>query len=539
MRKVLLSVILFLFFTAAKTQVNTWENNVAKIIYDKCYNCHYNGGPGHITLETYQNVFDNAASIDYQTAVGHMPPWPPNRQYKHYQEERFLTQRELKTLHDWINDGAPSGNLANAPSPPIINKNDVITTPDLSMRISPFNVFTNSELYQCFVLPTNLTVDQFMTGLEIIPGNTEIVHHVLIYMDTTATHKARTLDANDPNPGYTNFGGVGVSSAVLIGGWVPGTRPQFYTNNFGVKIKKNSDLILQIHYPANSQNKTDSTKINLKLSSGTMREVFLAPALNHITNINAPLDIPANQKKTYTEHFKIPNPFTGFQGISALTIAPHGHLICKDWLVFAKKAIGGDTIPLIKINSWDFRWQGFYNFQSPVHLNANDELFAVANYDNTDTNPFNPSNPPQRVTAGEATTDEMMLVYFAYALYNNGDENIVFDTTNYPLIDSLGALPTGINDLDDNFISTLQLYSPVPNPVATTAIFEYYAPKAEKVTIDIVDFSGKKQQINTTNINVNPGFGKFSIDVSNFSSGNYIITVSGKNYSKSKQFLVE
>jgi hypothetical protein len=56
-------------------------------------------------------------------------------------------------------------------------------------------------------------------------------------------------------------------------------------------------------------------------------------------------------------------------------------------------------------------------------------LQANAVYNNTVSNPHIPVNPPTDVRLGEGTTDEMMLVYFAYTPYQPGDENIILDSS--------------------------------------------------------------------------------------------------------------
>ena len=83
-----------------------------------------------------------------------------------------------------------------------------------------------------------------------------------------------------------------------------------------------------------------------------------------------------------------------------------------------------DTIPLISIPSWDFNWQGFFTFPTLTKIPSGYTLHGIASYDNTSANPFNPNDPPQNVTFGEGTTDEMFFVFFDYVLYQGGDELI-------------------------------------------------------------------------------------------------------------------
>jgi hypothetical protein len=71
----------------------------------------------------------------------------------------------------------------------------------------------------------------------------------------------------------------------------------------------------------------------------------------------------------------------------------------------------GTTKELIRINDWDFHWQGLYDFQTPVSLPAGTMVELDAYYDNSTNNPRNPSNPPIPVSWGERTIDEMCLTF--------------------------------------------------------------------------------------------------------------------------------
>src|SRR5690606_9210214 len=109
-----------------------------------------------------------------------------------------------------------------------------------------------------------LGTEKFISAFEAIPGNREIVHHVLVYADTSGDCAA--LDALTQTPGYVSFGGVGSNNATLIGGWVPGTQPLQMPDSFGIRIAPNADIVIQIHYPAGSVGKVDSTKIKFYFS---------------------------------------------------------------------------------------------------------------------------------------------------------------------------------------------------------------------------------------------------------------------------------
>lgn len=96
--------------------------------------------------------------------------------------------------------------------------------------------------------------------------------------------------------------------------------------------------------------------------------------------------------------------------MQAVAVTPHMHLLGKDMTVIAKLP-DGTTKPLIRIEQWDFNWQETYPFREPVTLPRLTRLEMVAHFDNSKSNPANPSRPPQLVTWGESTNEEMCIAF--------------------------------------------------------------------------------------------------------------------------------
>ena len=434
-----------------------------------------------------------------------MPPWPPNAGFSHLAHERILSPADVSTIVNWVNGGTPSGNISLAPPTPVYGSAGSLPgTPDLVLRIPAYtSTASTTDVYQCFSIPSGLLTDKYITAFEAIPGNPACVHHVLVYADTTGT--CAGLDAASPGPGYPDFGGVGSSSAILVGAWVPGSAPMTYPNGFGVRLPNHSDVVLQIHYPAGTTGLVDSTELHFFFSpSTTVRDVYITPVLNYFTNIDSSINIPANQIKTY--HERQISPFD----LSLIGIAPHMHLIGTTIKSYGVHP-AGDTDKFIQIPKWDFHWQGFYSFPKIKHIPAGTDLRADATYDNTPANPENPSSPPQNVIAGENTTDEMMLVYLVYAAYMPGDENII--------IDSAVALST--QEQFTNYYHGQQLLDVCPNPAINEMIIKSYLDAAETGTIDLVDMQGKVVKRFMENGQMNSGYNVFSYSVTGIPAGTY------------------
>jgi hypothetical protein len=400
-----------LFSSFISAQV-TWTSDVAKILYANCTTCHRPGGVGPFSLMTYQDAFLYRNMVNYSISTSSMPPWNADPNYKRYAHDRVLSQTDISKIQQWVTDGAPSGDLRFAPPAPTYTNGSKLGTVDLSLRMNPYTVQSNNDEYRNFIVPSGLTQATYATAIEIIPGNSGIVHHVLVFQDST----------NNPIT-TTSSGGTGSSASKLIYEYVPGAQPYFTPQGTGFRLGANTRIIFQVHYAPGSQGQVDSTRINFKLTPNPVREISVNSLLNHFaTMTNGPLSIPANTTRTFNESVTFPGNWT------FLTASPHMHLIGRSFLTYAvKNTAPFDTIRFVNIPEWDFNWQDNFVFQNALKIPNGYSLKATATYDNTPNNPFNPFNPPQNISAGEATTEEMMMVFFSYLPYVTGDENLIID----------------------------------------------------------------------------------------------------------------
>lgn len=506
MKRVFISL-LFLVSISVKAQTPNWADDIACIVYSHCTSCHNPKGAGPMSLLTYNDVSNYASSIKNEISDGHMPPWKVNNDYNKVAHSRNLSDAEKRAFISWLDNGKPQGNIANAPTPPVYNSSLAFPSPDLKLQIPTYTVPNiTQDLYRCFVIPTGQSIQKFISGIEIIPGNKNIVHHAQVFYDTTG--KTTTLDNADPLNGYTSEGGVGTLAAVLLGTWVPGAGPVLVPSGMGKRLPPTAKIVLQIHYPEYAIGQVDSTKVNFLFSSSNVRNISDAAILNHATSmVNGPLFIPKNTVKTFYQSFTVPVKAT------ILNIGPHAHLICKSMKAYGVK-LNGDTIPLIDIPEWDFHWQGSYDFQKPVVIPIGTKLQSEAVYDNTSNNDQNPFNPPQDISLGEATTNEMMLFYMSYLAYKNGDENIIIDTaTHQPHYNNCVTKNVSIRNTSiDNLV---RLY---PNP--TNNIINIVLQNKSPYSIEIYNILGEKM-VSENNLE--------SLNIIEWTNGIYFVKVSQGN----------
>lgn len=448
-----------------------WSDNVANVMYSKCASCHHTGGIAPFSLTTYGEASGMAAAI--ATAVGDntMPPYPPNESYQQYSHSRSLNAIEKALILDWVANGAPEGNAANTPPPPVFNNGSILGNGDLTIRIP--NYYSKAQAgmddYVCFSIPAGITQDRKIRAMEIVPGNREIVHHALIYVDETGTYPTDTTGGDCGGP----------QNATLITGYTPGASPLVFPSGAGFKLGMNiptgSNIVFAMHYPAGSYGMLDSTKVIFHFYPTTetgIREVFAAAPLQ-----NWSLVLPPNQVTTANASY----PSTGSIPIdlSVLSVFPHMHLVGTKIKAYGLNP-AGDTIRYIDIPKWDFHWQDFYFFKHIQKTPLGSTLHAQAIYDNTVNNPENPNSPPQWVFAGESTTDEMMMVYFHYMYYQPGDE----------LVDLESLMNLGVESIPTETGNGLAAH---PNPF--TADIAFSLPEIQSgaiVSLYIYDVQGKR-----------------------------------------------
>ena len=108
--------------------------------------------------------------------------------------------------------------------------------------------------------------------------------------------------------------------------------------------------------------------------------------------------------------------------ILVTSVMPHMHWLGKDFTFTAVLPDGKTRIPLIKIDHWNFNWQGTYAFKEPIRIPKGSWFEVEAHFDNSDANPANQNKPPKVVRWGEGTNDEMCIGIFEWVVIEGEPE---------------------------------------------------------------------------------------------------------------------
>jgi hypothetical protein len=447
-KKLLLALFALLVIS---TRAQLVYKDVAGIFINRCGYCHNQYGP--FSLLKYTETYIKTPQILTELQNGTMPPWPPDTTYTRFVHERLITTQETNDIISWINSGALSGDTTQAPNAPAYSKYKLNGTPSLTLKIPTYTSnATSTDKYNCFVLNTGLSQDMYLRAFEIVPGNPAIVHHVVVTIDTTASSTSDLSGGCYTQPGQFS-----------IGGYAPGSNPTIFPSGtalkLGMRIKAGSQVVMQIHYPKGSVGLVDSTQIRMyfyPVGTAGIRPLYARTLLQNWNMV-----IAANTTATYTAQYPS-NSSTLPTAWSIYSTFPHSHNICTSLYNWADQG-GTNTIPLIRVNKWDFDWQDYYIFPNMVKIPAGYKLRSSHFFDNTTNNPTNPN--PATVVAGTSTNNEMLFDAFMYTTYQNGDENIDIGS----ILDS------------DSLLNTTAVTAFVPPPV--TKVGAYPNPFTDKVNL--------------------------------------------------------
>jgi hypothetical protein len=395
-----------------RAQSPTFTADVQPIVVRNCATpCHHLGGVGPFSLLTYEDVAKRGKFIAKVTQSRYMPPFPADRQFQHYANERGLSETEISTIQTWVKEGMPEGKerQGNRAKETMVVQNSVEQPrrPDLVLRMKPYAIKGDGrEDFRYFHVPMNLKQDIWVEAIEFVPGNRKLLHHSRLMVDSTGTMADINGIAED-DPQLRNFQKTPLADEFLYG-WVPGNDRVTFPTGAAKRIRAGSDLLLNIHYAPSARADQDQSEVRLYFAKKPVERVVRTLSLTENSVTNQPFRLPANTRPTFYMNYG-PLPDT----VRLLSVLPHMHRLGRSVKAFAITP-DGDAINLINVTDWDYNWQLTYFFRDMLVLPKGSTILAEAHYDNTDQNPLNPNRPARTVGYGWNSTDEMMNLVFYY-----------------------------------------------------------------------------------------------------------------------------
>ena len=304
--------------------------------------------------------------------------------------------------------------------------------------------------YRCFLLDPKAETDSFVTGVDVVPGDKDVVHHVILFRVTPdQVAAAEAVDKQAPGEGWTCFGGAGLegSGATLedapwIGAWAPGGREQVLSDDIGIPLPAGARIVMQVHYNLLAGSAPDVSKARLRISDGSRH---LAPL--ETTLLPAPVELPCRpgvRGPLCNRDAAVADVMERF-GMRSGQMAAGLQFLCGDGLgprpgptqsctrdvrePATVRAVAGhmhllgrkikielnpgrpDARTLLDIPVWNFDDQGARSLRRPVKIGPGDKLRVTCTHDQglRDLLPAFKGQPERYVVWGEGTTDEMCL----------------------------------------------------------------------------------------------------------------------------------
>ncbi len=454
----------------------TYYDQVSRLLQRHCVGCHRDGGVGPFALDSYADAVAHAPMVREVLERGIMPPWfaaeDASQSRSPWINDRSLSTSEKQTLFAWLDNERLAGDPERAPLPREFADGWLIGKPDAVFEFAePFPVKATGTMdYQNITVETHLEQEQWVQAIEVRPSAPNVVHHVLVFVDSSDSGDDSRDNAADEQSGYWGI-------------YVPGNSTLVYPAGYAKRIPKGARLRFQMHYTPNGTATEDSTRIGLVFAKEPPKHEV------HVAGIaRSKFNIPAG-----ADNHQVSKTITVPTDVQVLAFLPHMHLRGK---AARYDLISGDqTQTMLDIPRYDFNWQLLYRYAEPVTVKAGDTLRFTAWYDNSANNPANP-DPHANIGWGPQTDDEMHLGYVEYIVpgadLNDpaplSPRNRVREALSGALERSLGTgLPTVPSDeekpiaalfrqLDangDGSLSRDEVRAKYPdNPAASTTLFD-------------------------------------------------------------------
>ena len=160
----------------------TFAETIAPIVYANCVTCHRPGEAAPFSLITYEDVVKRGKLVARVTSEKYMPPWHAAPGHGEFVGERRLTEAQIAAIDTWVKAGMPRGDEAKMPKLPAFPADGWrLGQPDLILEMpAAFDLpASGPDVFRNFVIPTGLTEDKWVRGVEFRPSARKVVHHAI------------------------------------------------------------------------------------------------------------------------------------------------------------------------------------------------------------------------------------------------------------------------------------------------------------------------------------------------------------------------
>lgn len=363
----------------------TYANQIARLLQNRCVECHRDGEVAPFALTSYEEVAGWAPTMREVVADGRMPPWFANPEHGKFSNDARLTADEKRLLDEWVDNGCPQGDPADLPEPRQFTTGWQIPQPDqvVAIREEPVDVPAEGVVaYRYYTVDPGFTEDKWIKAAECRPDNRRVVHHIVaIFLP----------------PGVPVRGMRGA-----MVGYAPGMPPTQFPDGVAMLVPAGSKVLFQMHYTPDGAPEKDRSTLGLVFADPSEVKKRIGGGMA----ANRSFEIPPG-----AGNYEVTSRHVFDKDVRLLTLTPHMHLRGKSFRYEAEYPDGRREV-LLDIPRYDFNWQLRYHLADPKLLPKGTQLHCVAHFDNSPENVANP-DPTKTVRWGDQTWEEMMIGYYS------------------------------------------------------------------------------------------------------------------------------
>jgi mono/diheme cytochrome c family protein len=403
----------------------TYYKDVLPIMQENCQTCHRESGQNisgmvaPMSFSDYQETRPWARSIARKVASREMPPWFATAPTGVFSNERHLTDAEIDTIVNWVDAGAPAGDMADAPPARqwAEQANDGWTygTPDFVVQM-PEPYFVGDDVYDLNIqfykklAEADLPEDVWLRGWELRTGDNRITHHMCSSVLSPGAY-------TPPDGSVVEEEGADVEGSQLLSCVAEGGESGMLPEGFGVRLEKGSTLSFNMHYhkePAAGSGEWSSPEIGLFFSKEPPTYTVVNDSL-----YNRGFEIPPNHP-----NYRVGSSRVLEKDTYVLTLWPHAHTRASAARYTAFYPDGTQEL-MLDIPEYDQGWQVTYKYAEPKLLPKGTRIDVDFWYDNTPERAARKSfNSERFVGYGPRTDDEMSLGFIGYAEVPDADVSL-------------------------------------------------------------------------------------------------------------------
>jgi hypothetical protein len=352
----------------------TYAGGVAKIVENRCLECHRDGGISPMTLKTLGEIRKWQKNLKTHIEAGTMPPWPAAASGGFANAKR-LTAKEKETLLAWIAAGYAPGEGSYTPERTFGEW--LIGEPDATIQLEEYTIpADDADHIRTAQVDPGVTGDAWIVGAEV---------------------QADAFLVLEVNAGP-------------LGAFHKGQTAMHLPEGYGFRVKKGEKVPVRVFYTKEKGwEETDSmTRIGLTYAADPVsikHEVLTERLANDDFTIKA-----GAESASITAEFTFPSDG------EILALNPVLRLRGKSVKAVARTPDGKET-ELLNIGHWDNNYHFQYQLCAPLAAPKGTVVTVTAVYDNSAMNAANP-DPKADVKAG--LNGELLEGWLQYTLTGGG-----------------------------------------------------------------------------------------------------------------------